>query len=141
MTLQRMSLMTLPVDDLTAAIDFYGRALGWEIRVRFGDDVAFVQMNGFVASLWSRRSWAEEGLDFDPPGYTSFAINFSRPPEVDEVAQQWADAGGAVVKEPGIAYWGGYSSYVRDPWGNLIELAVNDAFEITDDGLTVMRPD
>lgn len=136
-----MSLMTLPVDDLAAAIDFYGRALGWEIRVRFGDDIAYVQMNGFVAALWSRHSWTDEGLDFDPPGYTSFAINFSRPPEVDAVAEQWVMAGGDVVKQPGIAHWGGYSSYVRDPWGNLIELAVNDAFEITEDGLTVMRPD
>lgn len=133
--------MTLPVDDLGAAIDFYERSLGWDIRVRFGDDIAFVQMNGFVAALWARSSWADEGLDFDPPGYTSFAINFSRPPEVDEVVEQWAQAGGEIVKQPGLAYWGGYSGYVRDPWGNLIELAVNDAFEITADGLTVMRPD
>lgn len=134
-----MSLMTLPVDDLAAAIDFYERAAGWTIQTRFGDDIAFVQMNGFVAALWSRRSWAAEGLDFDPPGYTSFAINFSRPPEVDAAAARWARASGPVVKEPGPAYWGGYSSYVRDPWGNLIEFAVNDALEITEDGRTILR--
>lgn len=133
--------MTLPVDDLAAAIDFYERALGWEIRVRFGDDIAFVQMNGFVAALWSRRSWEAEGLDFDPPGYTSFAINFTRPPEVDAAATRWAEAGGAVAKAPSNVYWGGYSGYVRDPWGNLIEFAVNDALEITDEGFTIIRPD
>lgn len=135
-----MSLMTLPVDDLAAAVDFYSRALGWEAKMRFGDDIAFVQMNGFVAALWSRRSWAAEGLDFDPPGYTSFAINFSRPPEVDEAAAAWSAAGGAVVKPPSSVYWGGYSGYVRDPWGNLIEFAVNDALEITEDGFTIVRP-
>lgn len=134
-----MSLMTLPVDDLADAIDFYQRAAGWEIQMRFGDDIAFVQMNGFVAALWSRRSWAAEGLDFDPPGYTSFAINFSRPPEVDAAAAAWGAAGGNVVKQPGVVYWGGYSSYVRDPWGNLIEFAVNDALEITEDGRTILR--
>ena len=134
-----MSLMTLPVDDLAAAIDFYDRAAGWTTQMRFGDDIAFVQMNGFVAALWSRRSWAAEGLDFDPPGYTSFAINFSRPPEVDAAAARWAHAAGSVVKEPGPAYWGGYSAYVRDPWGNLIEFAVNDALDITEDGRTVVR--
>jgi len=136
-----MSLMTLPVDDLGAAIDFYERALGWDIHLRFGDEIAFVQMNGFVAALWSREAWKDEGLDFDPPGYTSFAINFSRPPQVDEVARQWADAGGEVVREPREVHWGGYSGYVRDPWGNLIELAVNDALEITADGATLIRPD
>jgi len=134
-----MSLMTLPVDDLSDAIDFYERAAGWNVQMRFADDIAFVQMNGFVLALWSRRSWQAEGLDFDPPGYTSFAINFSRPPEVDAAAAKWAAAGGAVVKKPGIAYWGGYSSYVRDPWGNLIEFAVNDVLEITEDGRTILR--
>jgi len=134
-----MSLMTLPVDDLADAIDFYERAAGWRIGVRFADDIAFVQMNGFVAALWSRRSWAAEGLDFDPPGYTSFAINFSRPPEVDQATAKWAAAGGNVIKQPGVAYWGGYSAYVRDPWNNLIEFAVNDALEITDDGRTLLR--
>jgi uncharacterized protein len=136
-----MSLITLPVDDLGAAIDFYERAMGWDVKMRFGDDIAFVQMNGFVAALWSRGSWDAEGLDFAPPGYTSFAINFSRPPEVDEVAQQWADAGGEIAKTPGAVYWGGYSGYVRDPWGNLIELAVNDALLITEEGTTELRGD
>ena len=135
-----MSLMTLPVDHLGAAIEFYGEALGWEVHTRFGDDIAYVQMNGFVAALWSRGAWEAEGLDFDPPGYTSVAINFNRPPEVDEAVEKWVAARGAVVKQPGIAYWGGYSSYVRDPWGNLIEFAVNDALEITEDGRTLLRP-
>lgn len=139
MSTQRISLITLPVDDLTAAIDFYERAMGWDIKMRFGDDIAFVQMNGFVAALWSRSSWEAEGLDFAPPGYTSFAINFTRPPEVDEVVARWADAGGEVAKQPGAVYWGGYSGYVRDPWGNLIELAVNDALLITEDGFTELR--
>ncbi len=139
MRTQRMSLITLPVDDLAAAIDFYQRAMGWDIKMRFGDEIAFVQMNGFVAALWSRTSWEAEGLDFAPPGYTSFAINFTRPPEVDEVVAQWAEAGGEVAKEPKNVYWGGYSGYVRDPWGNLIELAVNDALLITDEGYTELR--
>ena len=134
-----MSLITLPVDDLGAAIDFYQRAMGWEIKMRFGDDIAFVQMNGFVAALWSRNSWEAERLDFAPPGYTSFAINFTRPPEVDEVITRWADAGGEIAKAPSNVYWGGYSGYVRDPWGNLIELAVNDALFITEEGYTELR--
>ncbi|HZL80345.1 MAG TPA: VOC family protein [Demequina sp.] len=139
MSTQRLSLITLPVDDLGAAIDFYQRAMGWVIKMRFGDDIAFVQMNGFVAALWSRASWEAERLDFEPPGYTSFAINFTRPPEVDEVAARWAEAGGEVAKAPGTVYWGGYSGYVRDPWGNLIELAVNDALFITEEGYTEVR--
>lgn len=141
MTTQRVSLITLPVDDLGAAIAFYEEAMGWETGQRFGDDIAFVQMNGFVVALWSRGSWESEGLDFEPPGYTSFAINFTRPPEVDAAAQRWADAGGAVVKQPGTVYWGGYSGYVRDAWGNLIELAVNDALEVTEEGTTLLRGD
>jgi predicted enzyme related to lactoylglutathione lyase len=134
-----MSVITLPVDDLGAAIDFYQRAMGWEIKMRFGDEIAFVPMNGFVAALWSRTAWESEGLDFAPPGYTSFTINFTHPPDVDEVAAQWAAAGGEIAKAPNEVYWGGYSGYVRDPWGNLIELAVNDAIFITEEGFTELR--
>ena len=57
MRTQRLSLITLPVDDLGAAIDFYQQAMGWDITMRFGDEIAFVQMNGFVAALWSRAAW------------------------------------------------------------------------------------
>lgn len=139
MTPQHVSLLTIPVDNLSEAIDFYGRALDWEVGNRFADDIAFFQLPGFVAALWDRAGWEDEGLGIDPPGYMTFAINFSRPPEVDEAVARFVEAGGTAMTEPSTVYWGGYSSYVRDPWGNLIEFAVNDALEVTPDGETRLR--
>lgn len=138
MSLQRISLLSLLVDEVPAAVDFYRAALGWEPTQRHGDGVAFYQANGLVISLWERSGWAEEGLDFEAPPYGGFAINLATREEADAVVGAWEAAGGAVAKRPQDTYWGGYSGYVRDPWGNFIEVAVNDGFTITEDGRTVI---
>ncbi|SEJ58833.1 VOC family protein [Demequina mangrovi] len=139
MDLQRVSMMSLLVDDVPAAVDFYARALGWEPAKRFGDDLAFYRFNGFVMALWDRAGWAAEGLGFDAPPYGGFAINTTTREEADAAVARWEAAGGEVAKAPVEVFWGGYSGYVRDPWGNYIEIAVNDGFTITEDGRTVIE--
>lgn len=37
--------------------------------------------------------------------------------------------------------WGGYSRFVRDASGNLLELAVNPAWHLTEDGRTLLAAD
>ena len=138
LNLQRISLLSLLVDDVPGAIDFYGRALGWEPAQRHGDGLAFYQANGFVLSIWERSGWAEEGLAIEPPTYSCFSLNLATREEADAVVRTWESAGGAVAQQPQETYWGGYSGYVRDPWGNLIEIAVNDGFTLTEDGRTLI---
>lgn len=137
MNLQRFSLVSLPVDDIPASVDFYRAALGWE-PAEVLDGIAFYQFNGFVGALWARSGWEAEGLGIEAPAYAVAAINFATSAEVDAAVEAWKAAGGAVQKMPHDTYWGGYSGYVRDPSGNLIELAVNSGWDITEDGRTVI---
>ena len=138
MNLQRLSLISLPADDVPAAVDFYRRALGWEPDTVIDTDMAFYQFNGFVLSLWDRKGWAAEELGIEPPAYAVVAINLPSTAEVDAAFAGWTAAGGQVQKAPHETYWGGYSGYVRDASGNLIELAMNGGWEITEDGRTVI---
>lgn len=137
MNLQRFSLFSFPVDNVPAAVEFYRKALGWE-PANVIEDMAFYQFNGFVAALWDRKGWAAEELGVDPPAYAVAAINFETAADVDATVVAWQAAGGAVQKMPHQTYWGGYSGYVRDASGNLIEFAVNSGWDITEDGRTVI---
>ena len=49
---QRISLVTLGVDDLARARRFY-EALGWSGAVQPDDEVAFFQAGGIVFGLWT----------------------------------------------------------------------------------------
>jgi predicted lactoylglutathione lyase len=55
---QRVSMITLPVNDVPAARGFYER-LGWTVTATDGDIVMF-QAGGMILSLW----WREK-LDLD----------------------------------------------------------------------------
>lgn len=137
MNAQWLSLISLLTDDVPTAVDFYRRALGWE-PASATQDMAFYQFNGFVLSLWARSGWAEEQLGIDPPAYGVAAINFATTADVDAAVASWASAGGAVQKMPHATYWGGYSGYVRDASGNLLEFAVNPEWTLTADGRTLL---
>lgn len=138
MSNQRLSLISLPVDDVAAARDFYAAALGWEAAPGAPGEPVFYQFNGFVLGLGERSTWGDEQLGIDPPAYAVVAINFASTDEVDGAVNAWRAAGGDVLKDPVQVFWGGYSGYVRDPWGNLIEMALNPFWEVTEDGRTVI---
>ena len=46
--------------------------------------------------------------------------------EVDELIEDLRNKGVTIVKEPQKVFWGGYSSYISDPDGNLWEYKVYD---------------
>src|SRR3954463_15808526 len=56
---QRLSLITLGVDDLAASRAFY-EGLGWTTGAGPDDDVAFFQAGGMVVALWDRGKLAED---------------------------------------------------------------------------------
>lgn len=51
---QRLSLITLGVDDIARSRRFYER-LGWTASKMGGDEVAFFQLGGIILSLWESR--------------------------------------------------------------------------------------
>ena len=123
----RMSMITLGVDDLNRAIEFYQNGLGFP-RHGTGDEIAFFELDGTWLGLYGRQALAADAqVDAEGAGFNCFAIahNVHSEAEVDEVMNQAIKAGAELVKEPQTVSWGGYSGYFKDPDGHLWEIAHN----------------
>lgn len=133
---QRLSLVTLCVEDLDRARDFYER-LGWTRSVKAAEGVAFFRAGGVVLGLYPREAQSEDaGIELDAGGHprVSLAHNVRSRDEVDRVLAEVAAAGATVVKPGADVFWGGYVGYFTDPDGILWEVAWNPGFPIADDG-------
>jgi catechol 2,3-dioxygenase-like lactoylglutathione lyase family enzyme len=132
---QRVSVITLGVRDLARARAFY-EALGWTTGAAPDDDVVFFQAGGMVFALWSRARLAEDSGVEDGPGWggVTLAHNVRSRAEVDAVADEVRAAGGALTREPGETFWGGYSAAFTDPDGHAWEVAHNPRWPIAADG-------
>jgi predicted N-acetyltransferase YhbS/predicted lactoylglutathione lyase len=126
MDIQRVTLITLGVQDLAAAKGFYER-LGW-VQRDGTDGVAFYQMQGAVLGLFGQ---AELAVDQGRPGATlgtgaiTLAQNFATAAQVDAAFAQALAAGATALKQPEKVFWGGYSGYWADLDGHVWEVAMN----------------
>ena len=123
----RISMITLGVEDLNRAIDFYAVGLGFP---RHGDEenVAFFELNGTWLGLYSRTALAEDAqVPAAGTGFSGVTLshNVESEERVEQVMQQALDAGAELVKKPQKVFWGGYSGYFKDPDGHLWEVAYN----------------
>ena len=126
----RISMITLGVRDLAAAIEFYEKGLGFP-RMESPPEVAFFTLNGTWLGLYGRNALAEDAtVSAEGQGFESFTLahNVSSEREVDEVVAQAIEAGATLVKKPQKVFWGGYSGYFKDPDGHLWEVAHNPFF-------------
>lgn len=130
----RVTLITLGVDDLEAAVRFYRDGLGLDTEGIVGQQfehgaVAFFQLQaGLKLALWPRKSLAHDtGLAVGAPSATELAIghNVSSKTEVDAVMEQARAAGATIVKPAQDTFWGGYAGYFQDPDRHLWEVAWN----------------
>jgi catechol 2,3-dioxygenase-like lactoylglutathione lyase family enzyme len=132
---QRISLVTLGVEDLPRACAFY-EALGWTV----GNDwaaqgVAFFQAGGMILGLWDRDELAKDsGTSAQPPGAVTLAHNVVSPALVDSVLEEARAAGATIVREGAETFWGGYSAAFLDPDGHPWEIAHNPGWHIAEDG-------
>ncbi len=138
---QRFSLVTLGVADVEAATAFY-RRLGWhEARSSVSGEVAFFATPGGVLALWETAELAKDAalptFHANAPAFrgVALAINLASREEVDDAVGDWVLAGGSISKRAAETGWGGYSSYVADPDGNLWELAHNPGWPLDERGL------
>lgn len=132
---QRVSLITLGVDDLDKARSFYEQGLGW-VPSEAPDGVVFYQLPGIAFALFGRAELAEDArhpVDGRFSGIT-IAINQRTEAEVDAVLDQAAAAGATILKPAERVFWGGYSGYFADPDGHVWEVAMNPQWSINDDG-------
>jgi uncharacterized protein len=133
---QRLSIVTLGVQDLDRAVAFY-EAMGLTRNEKIAQGVAFFQMGGVILALWPRAELAKDaGVEDSRPGFSGVALayNTRSDAEVDEVLATAERAGGRIVKAAQRAFWGGWYGYFADPEGNLWEVAHNPAFPIDAEG-------
>ena len=135
---QRLSILTIAVDDLDVARDFYRNAFGWtpiEVSAEEAANIAFFQLNGFQLALYPLAKFQEEhGGDVAAPGGFTMAYNCNSTDEVDAVFDRLRSAGAAILKEPELVFWGGYSGYVAGPSGEQWEIAYNPYTSVNPDG-------
>jgi len=123
---QRISLVTLGVEDLGRARRFY-EALGWSGGRQPDDEVCFYQAGCMVFGLWTRLG------GHGAPGI-ELAHNVRSPEEVSALLADAERAGGTIVRHAEIADWGGTTGAFADPDGYLWEVAHNPGWTIREDG-------
>jgi predicted lactoylglutathione lyase len=125
---QRMTFMTLGVKDLGESIEFYEGKFGWKRSELSNEAIILFELNGMYLALYDRDELAKDAtVDPSGDGFRGFtmAYNTRSEKEVDELVESLRSQGVRVIKEPQKVSWGGYSSYIADPDGNLWEIAYN----------------
>ena len=154
---QRISIVTLGVDDLARARGFYA-ALGW--RGQEVEETVFFQAGPLALVLWDRGELAAAaGASAPGPrfggvvvGQTGRASALSRrgcrpfrraqtggAPAAGAARGAAARAAGATVtREPGATFYGGYAGVFLDPDGHAWEVAFNPGFPLDDSGALIL---
>lgn len=125
---QRITFFTLGVNDLQVSTGFYETNFGWKRSAMSTENIVFFDLNGIHLSLYNRKALAEDAtVDEAGSGFKGFTLahNVGSEKEVDELIEDLRNKGVKIVKEPQKVFWGGYSSYISDPDGNLWEIAFN----------------
>ena len=136
---QRLSLLTLGVDDLERSRTFYEQ-LGW--RGQQVQETVFFQAGGMALVLWDRAKLAADVGRSDGPrgvfGGIGLAHNVRSRAEVDELVALAGSIGAAVTRAPAETFYGGYAGVFCDPDGHPWEIAHNPGLPLSSTGeLTV----
>ena len=144
---QRLSLVSLGVDDLVESRAFYEK-LGWKASPKHSNEsITFFQLGGIVLGLYSRTGLAEEAklksdsLDKAQFGGIALAHNGRSKEDVDAILSEAVAAGAKLLKPAEEVFWGGYSGYFQDPDGHAWEVAFNPFLPINEDGSVILPED
>ncbi len=133
---QRVSLITLAVEDMDRAAEFY-EALGWT-RVESQDGVIAFDLIGQTLGLYPKTGLADElGIDVaEIGGFSGVSLghNVRRKEDVAPILDAVKAAGGKVLKEAQDVFWGGHHGYFADPDGHVWEVAFNPFSPLREDG-------
>jgi catechol 2,3-dioxygenase-like lactoylglutathione lyase family enzyme len=133
---QRISVLTLGVQDLARSRRFYTNGLGWK-PVYEDQQILFFQIGGLIFGLFLEAELAKD-LNVDPASFgrapVAMGYNVGTRQEVDPLLARAAAAGATILKPAREAVWGGYSGYFADPDGFAWEVAWNPNWTLEDDG-------
>ncbi|MDF1871716.1 VOC family protein [Vannielia sp.] len=123
---QRISLITLGVQDVEASAAFY-EALGWQ-RAEAPDGVIAFDLIGQTLGLYPLEKLAEDmGVPIETLGHGAATLshNLREKADVAALLEQARAAGGRVLREAHDIFWGGHIGYFADPDGHIWEVAWN----------------
>lgn len=124
---QRVSLITLAVEDMEKSAKFY-EALGWA-RVDSPDGVIAFDLIGQTLGLYSKAALAADlGMDAaDIGGFSGITLshNLREKSEVAPLMAAAEAAGARILKPAHDIFWGGHIGYFADPDGHVWEAAWN----------------
>ena len=134
---QRLTIITLGVEDLQRSMEFYEKTLGWKRVQEENDQIAFFQLNGIMLALFPANQLARDAsVDPQGSGFKKFSLayNTRSEKEVDDLFKELETKGVKIAKRPEKAFWGGYSGYFADPDDNLWEVAYNPSLKLDEKG-------
>jgi catechol 2,3-dioxygenase-like lactoylglutathione lyase family enzyme len=136
---QRISFITLGVNDFDAMRQFYVEKFNWK-PIKDDQSIVFFKLQGLVLALY-RASELAADADQSPQGtgFKKFAlsINLRSVDSVKEAFEELRGKGVKIQKPPQHVFWGGFSGYVCDPEDNLWEIAFNPFLELDQAGLVL----
>ena len=124
MRIEVLDYVVLIVADLERALSFYTGTLGLALQHR-AEKYAQMKAGTTRLSLYTRDAMAETlgtAIDGPSPAAPTFELGF-KVSDCDAAFAELVAAGAAGVVPPTTRPWGQRTAYVRDPDGNLIELA------------------
>jgi len=141
---QRLSILTLSVDDLVAMRDSYVEKFGWT-PVAENKDIVFFKLNGVLLSFFEKEDLAQDArVEPASVGSKQFSLAHNVETEEEEVDELFAileSRGVKIVKRPEKTFFGAYGGYVADLEGNLWDIACNPYVELDERGYVVTYKD
>lgn len=133
-----ISVITLAVEDLQRALDFYRDGLGLVTEGIIGQEfeqgaVVFFELQaGLKLALWSKQSLQQDtGLTGTASSAAQITLghNVHSPLEVDQVLKQAKNAGAKILKPAQSTFYGGYAGYFQDLDGHILEVAYSPCWD------------
>ena len=139
--MNKITCVCLGVRSMQSALKFYRDGLGFQTDCKYDNPpVCFFNTPGTKFELYPLDALARDISENDPPRTSGFggitlAYNVKNKEDVASVIELVKKAGGTIVKEPQVAFWGGYYAYFADPDGYYWEVVWGPGFKFDEDGL------
>ena len=138
MKISKVTMISLGVNDLIKATEFYRQVLGIAPNTS-SDAITFIELPGAWLALYPFEKLAEDISPNIPKTRSGFngitlAHNARSKEEVISIIAAAKAAGGKIVKDPQGTFWGGFSGYFADIDGYYWEVAWGPMFEFDNNG-------
>ncbi len=138
MKIPKITMISLGVNDLPRATDFYRQVLNTPPNTS-SEAITFIELPGTWLALYPLDKLAEDISPEVPTTRNAFsgitlAHNANSKDEVAAIMKRAEKAGAKIVKEPQETFWGGFSGYFADLDGYYWEVAWGPMFTFDDNG-------